>query len=287
VARARNVKPGLFKNEVLGVADPMYTLLFEGLWLLADREGRLEDRPVRIKGELFPYRDGLDMGAMLDWLQQEGFIRRYQACGMALIQILAFAKHQSPHGTEKDSELPDENGRYTVHTRGKNGYATGEVSFKDSGLTVKELSDNSLIPDSLIPDSLTPTDVGDSAAKPRTTRRKKPEQTLQAYLDVCKAAGQKPLPVDHPIRAWCADAGITEEMLQVAWCVFRDDHLTGKSKDKPQRDWPAHFANSVRRRWYQLWFMDNNGAAWTSTGLQEKAVLETRHKAKEGASAPE
>ncbi|MCF5227676.1 phage replication protein, partial [Pseudomonas syringae] len=73
MARARNIKPALFKNEVLGVADPMLTLLFEGLRLLADKAGRLEDRPLRIKGELFPYRDGLDVDGMLAWLAAEGF----------------------------------------------------------------------------------------------------------------------------------------------------------------------------------------------------------------------
>ena len=44
--RARNLKPSIFKNELLAVADPLYTLVFEGLWCLADREGRLEDRPA-------------------------------------------------------------------------------------------------------------------------------------------------------------------------------------------------------------------------------------------------
>ena len=87
MARARNIKPALFKNEVLGVADPMLTLLFEGLWLLADREGRLEDRPLRIKGELFPYREGLDMDALLNWLASNGFIVRYQVDGKRYIEI--------------------------------------------------------------------------------------------------------------------------------------------------------------------------------------------------------
>jgi hypothetical protein len=107
VARARNVKPGLFKNEILGVADPLYTLLFEGLWLLADRDGKLEDRPVRIKGEVFAYRDGLDMEAMLDWLQTEGFIRRYVVAGKRYILVLEFKKHQNPHKNEVASEIPD------------------------------------------------------------------------------------------------------------------------------------------------------------------------------------
>lgn len=88
MARARNIKPGFFKNEILGVADPLYSLLFEGLWVLADRAGRLEDRPLRIKGEVFPYRDGLDMDAMLNWLQENGFIQRTEVDGLRTINIL-------------------------------------------------------------------------------------------------------------------------------------------------------------------------------------------------------
>ena len=48
MARARNIKPGFFANENLAECDPLARLLFAGLWCLADREGRLEDRPKRI-----------------------------------------------------------------------------------------------------------------------------------------------------------------------------------------------------------------------------------------------
>lgn len=106
MARARNIKPALFKNELLGVADPLLTLLFESLWCLADREGRLEDRPLRIKAETFPYRDGINIEGFLNELQGMGFILRYKVAGQALIQIVNFKKHQTPHNTEKPSELP-------------------------------------------------------------------------------------------------------------------------------------------------------------------------------------
>ena len=91
MARARNIKPDLFKNEVLGVADPLVTLLFEGLWLLADREGRLEDRPLRIKAEIFPYRDGLDIESLLNWLVDNEFIVRYTCEGKRYIQVNNFS----------------------------------------------------------------------------------------------------------------------------------------------------------------------------------------------------
>lgn len=141
MARARNIKPGLFKNEILGVADPLYTLLFEGLWVIADRDGRLEDRHLRIKAEIFPYREGMSVEPMLAWLAANGFILRYVADGKALIQIIEFAKHQSPHRDEKKSELPAPvlNSTCTVQVPETQGACTPD----------------SLIPDSfnLIPDS--------------------------------------------------------------------------------------------------------------------------------------
>lgn len=125
----------------------------------------------------------------------------------------------------------------------------------------------------------------ESAAPQRPSRPKKPETTLQTFLETCKAAGIKPIPADHSIRAYCRDAGITDEMLQVAWCVFRDDHLTGTNKAKRKKDWPGHFGNAVRGGWSKLWYTDDGEVKWTSRGLMEKGVLDTRAKAREDAHA--
>ena len=43
------------ENEELADLDPIARLLFIYLWMLADREGRLEDRPKRIAGRALPY----------------------------------------------------------------------------------------------------------------------------------------------------------------------------------------------------------------------------------------
>ena len=37
MARARNIKPGFFTNDVLADCDPLARLLFAGLWTVADR----------------------------------------------------------------------------------------------------------------------------------------------------------------------------------------------------------------------------------------------------------
>ena len=160
MARARNIKPALFKNELLGVADPLLTLLFQSLWTLADKEGRLEDRPLRIKAETFPYRDGLDVNGYLTELQRLGFIVRYLVGDLALIQVVNFKKHQTPHNTEKPSTLPP------VEAGTIAGCAFQGASVK-SPLSNSENVD-ALPPDSLvlIPDSLVLIPDTSAPAKP-------------------------------------------------------------------------------------------------------------------------
>ena len=98
MARARNIKPAFFNNEDLAECSLAARLCFAGLWTLADREGRLEDRPKRIKGELFRF-DSLDVEPLLKELAHRGFIMRYEVDGRGLIQVVAFHKHQNPHHT--------------------------------------------------------------------------------------------------------------------------------------------------------------------------------------------
>ncbi|GHV17771.1 hypothetical protein FACS189425_04770 [Clostridia bacterium] len=107
MARARNIKPGFFLNDELSSLPFEDRLLFIGLWTLADRRGRLEDRPKRIKAAIFPY-DGVDVEAMLQALADspERFIVRYEVDGTRYIQVTNFERHQSPHKNEVDSNIP-------------------------------------------------------------------------------------------------------------------------------------------------------------------------------------
>lgn len=109
--------------------------------------------------------------------------------------------------------------------------------------------------------------------------------SLKTYLERCRQAECKPIPPEHPIRAYCADAGINDEMLQVAWLMFKDRHTTGE-KVKRYKDWPRVFQNSVESRWYGLWIIGDEGAAWSSTGMQQKRVLEARMRKAEEQHAP-
>ena len=114
MARARNIKPGFFMNEVLAEFSFATRLMFIGLWTLADREGRLEDRPKRIKIQLFPLDDGLDIDSMMSDLAKAGFLVRYEVDGVRYCQIANFTKHQTPHHKEAASEFPPPAGQPAI-----------------------------------------------------------------------------------------------------------------------------------------------------------------------------
>ena len=105
MARARSIKPSFFKNEFLAECEPMARLLFIGLWTLADREGRLECRPMRIKAELFPY-ENCDIVGLLQQLSDRGFVRAYESGDMRVLEIPKFRDHQRCHPDEKSEGLP-------------------------------------------------------------------------------------------------------------------------------------------------------------------------------------
>jgi hypothetical protein len=109
VARIRTIKPQFFLNEDVAALPYEWRLLFIGLWTQADRSGRLEDRPQRLKAALFPY-DDLDVNDGLGCLTNAGLITRYDGNGQRLIAIPKWAKHQQPNTKEALSEFPPPEG---------------------------------------------------------------------------------------------------------------------------------------------------------------------------------
>jgi hypothetical protein len=229
--RARNIKPGLFKTEILATADPLYTLIFEGLWCMADREGRLEDRPRRIHLEVNPGRAYEGTETSLAWLTAQGFIQRYTHGGREYLQIVNFLKHQNPHKREAASEIPPPasvtKGNDSSHGRTSDG-ATLHTSCQDSSLdtdptrprpdpgTAKArsspadslFSDSpSLIPDSpsLIQDSVVPVpQASDSSSSPPAKAGRSAAQIEAQAIYMPK--DWQPNDVN---REWVTEAGMT------------------------------------------------------------------------------
>ena len=281
MARARNIKPGFFTNELLGTYDPIVCLTFAGLWCLADKDGRMEDRPLRIKAELFPYREGIDVNGYLTVLQRDGFIDRYVVDGVGYIQVRSFAKHQSPHHTERPKGYPSNpqesqcsqtecvlaplsNGESTVPTR-SDSLIHG---FTDSLIPDSPNQEQSATPSAADAPSLA---SGGKSKKPRAVGQKATLQTLPEWLTACEASGEPAMPITDPIREWAAEAGIPKEYLKLSWQVFTRDWAT----KKPQKDWRATFRNAVRQNWMKLWYFHADGdCRLTTAGEQERRAHE-------------
>jgi hypothetical protein len=162
MARARNIKPGFFANEYLADCSPLARLLFIGLWTIADREGRLEDRPKRIKAQVLPF-DDCDIDALMAELAAGDFIQRYTVDGAKLVWIPTFAKHQHPHHNETASELP------ALPTKVESPCDQNPSTRADSLLP---LTDSLL----LNPDSLST----NGAAPDKPAKSRKPKTTIEA-----------------------------------------------------------------------------------------------------------
>lgn len=101
-------------------------------------------------------------------------------------------------------------------------------------------------------------------AKPKTSKGTK--VSLQAFLDHCKAVGQKTVPEDDPIFAWAEKTRVPTEMIVLTWQVFKEEHIGTR---KQQIDWRAHFRNAVKRSWYRLWYFAVDGECRLTTAGEQ------------------
>lgn len=190
--RARNIKPGLYTNEDLAECSVWARYIFPGLWMMADRAGRLEYRPKKIKGELLRF-DEQAAEPLLAELQRWGFIEIYQVAGRSYIQILTFNKHQNPHHREAESDIPSPESPglqpdgTTTKPKTNDGSDYGEAQGETEASPGLEVEDATceggkagLIPDSgfsdsLIPDSGSPIPDPPIPKKPRLAAAASPE----------------------------------------------------------------------------------------------------------------
>ena len=257
MARARNIKPGFFKNEDLAECSPWARLCFAGLWTLADRDGRLEDRPKRIKGELFAF-DSVEVEPMLRELQQFGFLVRYQNEDGNFIQISKFADHQTPHYSEKPSVIKPPSLQESAPL---DAPATPGTLQEDSK-NPQGIKGGSQPPDSLIPDSPNPEE--ETVVAVGGSKGEDPKPPAPAPSDPPPAAAGKPaaptkprkngqrLPEDWQLpKAW-GDWALAEfphwtaDKVRTEAAKFRDHWTAKPGADATKLDWLATWRNWCR-----------------------------------------
>ena len=195
MSRARNIKPSFFTNDVLAECEPLARLLFAGMWTIADREGRLEDRPKKIKAEVLPY-DSCDADILLNQLNVNGFILRYEANGTKYIQILKFSKHQNAHIKEAASIIPapDEHHTSTVQNV---PYPLSPIPYPEKKEEVSLRSTSKKIENEkpkIKLDELSVDHIADWLAEKRAQGRyihHDPAFVLEKFKDYCTSKGKK------------------------------------------------------------------------------------------------
>jgi len=120
--RIRYIKPGICCNEEIATLGPYAYILFTGLWMIADREGRFEWRPRRIKALAMPLWDDINSQGvenLLDGLLKSGFVQRYEVDGVVYGLVTHWKRHQRPDKRETQSQLPPPPGKAHETRRAK------------------------------------------------------------------------------------------------------------------------------------------------------------------------
>lgn len=254
MSRSRIIKPGFFTNDRLAEVPPLGRIMFAGLWTMADRKGRLEDRPKRIKAEVLPF-DNANVERLLTDLESRDFIQRYEVDGRRYIQIVRFEAHQNPHIREAESTIPgppptapstvpapDEHSASTVPAPDEHESSTAYARAQDPVL-FSSVSGSVSVPPSPVPD-------GDPPPEKRTRHRKIEES------DVARWEGAHP---DVDIRAMVAD--------YQNWKGSSDHH------DKVQG-----FENQLRMDWKRKQFARPGGQHGTGRGSNTRANPSARDR---------
>ena len=121
MARIRAIHPRAPQDDDVASMSLAARYLWAYLPCHADREGRMEERPLMLKGEVFP-ADSVDVAVLLTEMEERRFIVRYRgANGRRLIQIRNFRAYQRPDHRERQSILQAPDGWQEVGQNPRKG----------------------------------------------------------------------------------------------------------------------------------------------------------------------
>ncbi len=90
--------------------------------------------------------------------------------------------------------------------------------------------------------------------------------TFRAWQKAIRESGEKAIPEDDPVFAYAEQAGISLDLVRLAWVEFRNRY---SESDKRYKDWRKVFRNAVRGNWFRLWYATDDGEyALTTQGMQ-------------------
>lgn len=259
MARIRSIKPEFWSSEQVMECSPMARLLFIGLWNFCDDGGNHVASAKTVKAEIFPGDDisSTDVQGMLDELSSNYLIAFYTNGDKQYLHVTGWKKHQKidrptykhPSFSNDDRRGLDESSPPGVEGSGEEGKGKGEKPPHT-------------------PPAAAGGAIGGKSGQGKGGRPKREKTTFTAFIDACRAAGERPIRTDDPIFDFAEDAGIPREFVALAWREFAIKH---RESGKLQKDWRAHFRDAVRRNWFKLWWCPPaGGCELTTSGVQVK-----------------
>jgi len=99
---------------------------------------------------------------------------------------------------------------------------------------------------------------------------------LKTFIETCKRKGEKPISEYKPLLDYVEATGLPMEYVQLAWEVFKDEHLApGTNHARMQADWRAHFLNYIKKGYYRLWYAKPDGTfGMTTAGYQAQSYAD-------------
>lgn len=125
----------------------------------------------------------------------------------------------------------------------------------------------------------------DPESTPAKPKRRSDGLTYAAFMEACRADGEKPIPPSHAVFTFAADTGIPVEFVRLAWREFSRQYRDTKKIQAGKAGWRKKFDNCVRRNWYKLWWDSADGIALTTTGQLLKRELEAETARREDKAA--
>ncbi|OZI56756.1 hypothetical protein [Bordetella genomosp. 4] len=258
MARIRTIKPDFWTDEKLTECSLSARLMFIGMLNFADDNGNLAASAKKLKMQIFP-ADNIDCQPLLDELIAHGVVIEYSVNGDKFLNIKGFKKHQIINRPSK-SAIPepafneDSVNTHGVVTDGKEGNGIGKEEP----------------PPNPPPGGEEP--VEPSANKPK--RERKARCTLKTFIDQCRTAGETAISGYKPLLEYVDGTGLPMDFVQLAWEVFKSEHLAGGANDRRlQADWRRHFLNYVTKGYYRLWYANAEGHfSLTTVGIQAKKI---------------
>lgn len=105
MANIRSIKREFFTSNDIICLSPLARLLYIGIWLEADREGRFAWHPSSLKVRYLP-TDECDIDEICRELLERGLVVLYEGDQRPLAHVPTFLTHQRPHTREAESKLP-------------------------------------------------------------------------------------------------------------------------------------------------------------------------------------